>query len=48
MSAVLTHSVGIDTLDERPSVYRDSSVVANAMGPAVRILAHYRPLANAK
>jgi tRNA-splicing ligase RtcB len=49
MEGIVSQSVTVDTLDERPSVYRNSDVVRNAMeGRAVRVLAHYKPILNCK
>jgi tRNA-splicing ligase RtcB len=48
MEGIITFSVGADTLDERPGVYRESAIVQEAMAPAVTVLGHYKPLLSAK
>ena len=52
MKDVLSDCIQLGTLDERPSAYRDPSIVRTMLescaGGAVDVLAHYKTLVNAK
>lgn len=48
MGDVVTKSVNADTFDERPSVYRSSTLVRSLIEPAVDIVCRYKTILNAK
>jgi tRNA-splicing ligase RtcB len=48
MEGIFTTSVGKDTLDESPMVYKDASMIEDAIEPTAKILFKLKPIYNVK
>jgi RNA-splicing ligase RtcB len=48
MEGIFTTSVGVDTIDESPMVYKDAAMIESAIEPTANILFRLKPIYNVK